>query len=618
MPFSYTEYTGDGSTTDFAITFDYLDRDHVFVTVAGLKTTDVSSLYEFSFVNDTTVRVVLSADGTSAVPNGDTIRVGRDTNIDNPPVTWTEGAALTTTDLNKLANYLTYALQESLDANEGAALATLAQQAAEAAQALAEAAQSGAETAEINAETAQGLAEAAQTAAEAAQTAAEAAQGLAETARDKAQDWAEELEDVEVETGQYSAFHWAEKASASATAAAASAASIGPDADFDSLTLTPGTGGGDLEFVAATDSDRSDIKFSDQSATDQGFIRYSHSSDRMKIGAGGSELMDIGLNGSTAFQFTMPAGYDNTTFWMWDGGKSTGNSSYLVINGASDGEMGILFGDDEDTADGWVRYDNGTRDLIFGASNGNQMRITAAGRVGIQTSDPECRFHVEESSNGRTWSVNSQTEFLLERGGNCLMSLAANATGASGINFSSPSDEFAGRIFYDHNVDRFRFYLQGNQEMYMTTTGVVVTGSFSKGSGSFKIDHPLKPDTHHLVHSFVEGPQADNIYRGRIDLVNGQATVNLDEASRMTEGTFVALNGNVQCFTSNETGWTAVRGTVDGNILTIEAQSPVADTVSWLVIGERHDQHMIDTDWTDENGRVITEPEKVPEPEKEE
>jgi len=138
-----------------------------------------------------------------------------------------------------------------------------------------------------------------------------------------------------------------------------------------------------------------------------------------------------------------------------------------------------------------------------------------------------------------------------------------------------------------------------------------VNGSLSKNSGSFKIDHPVKPDTHHLVHSFVEGPQADNLYRGKVVLVDGYASVNLDEAGRMTEGTFVALNGNVQCFTTNEDGWTQVRGKVKGNILKIEAQdSGCTDEVSWLVIGERHDQHMISAEWTDENGRVITEPAK--------
>lgn len=149
------------------------------------------------------------------------------------------------------------------------------------------------------------------------------------------------------------------------------------------------------------------------------------------------------------------------------------------------------------------------------------------------------------------------------------------------------------------------------EALSVTSSGLSVAGSLSKGSGSFKIDHPLKPDTHHLVHSFVEAPQADNIYRGKAQLVGGQATVNLDDAGRMSEGTFLALNGNIQCFTSNEGGWTQVRGTISGNVLTIEAQdSACADMVSWLVIGERHDQHMIDTEWTDENGRVITEPEK--------
>lgn len=141
---------------------------------------------------------------------------------------------------------------------------------------------------------------------------------------------------------------------------------------------------------------------------------------------------------------------------------------------------------------------------------------------------------------------------------------------------------------------------------------LTITGALSKGSGSFKIDHPIKPETHHLVHSFIEGPQADNLYRGTVALQAGKAVVNLDDAARMTQGTFVALNCNVQCLTSNETGWAAVRGKVDGNVLTIEAQDAQCnDKISWLVIGERCDKHMKDTDWTDENGRVITEPAKV-------
>ena len=142
-------------------------------------------------------------------------------------------------------------------------------------------------------------------------------------------------------------------------------------------------------------------------------------------------------------------------------------------------------------------------------------------------------------------------------------------------------------------------------------TSVIVTGSLSKSSGSFRIPHPVasKTETHDLVHSFVEGPQADNIYRGKVDLVSGSATVNIDIVAGMTDGTFDALNREVQCFTTNESGWTAIKGSVSGNILTITAQdNDCADTISWMVIGERKDVHMYDTDWTDDNGKVIVEP----------
>jgi hypothetical protein len=136
------------------------------------------------------------------------------------------------------------------------------------------------------------------------------------------------------------------------------------------------------------------------------------------------------------------------------------------------------------------------------------------------------------------------------------------------------------------------------------------TGALSKGSGSFRIDHPLAnmSNTHNLYHSFIEGPQADLIYRGKVDLENGGASINLDTVSKMTSGTFEALNRNVQCFTSNESDWDAVKGSVSGNILTISCQNTSSTaTVSWLVIGERKDQHMYDTNWTDDDGYVIPE-----------
>ena len=81
----------------------------------------------------------------------------------------------------------------------------------------------------------------------------------------------------------------------------------------------------------------------------------------------------------------------------------------------------------------------------------------------------------------------------------------------------------------------------------------------------------------------------------------------------MTEGTFVALNRDVQCFTTNETGWTAVKGSVTGNQLTIIAQeNTCTDTISWMVIGERQDETVKSLDLTDNDGNLIVEPDKKP------
>ena len=103
------------------------------------------------------------------------------------------------------------------------------------------------------------------------------------------------------------------------------------------------------------------------------------------------------------------------------------------------------------------------------------------------------------------------------------------------------------------------------------------------------------------------------IYRGKVNLVDGKATINIDTAATMTEGTFVILCRDVQCFTSNETDWNHVRGSVNGNILSVDCQDPTSTAlISWMVIGERQDKHMMETEWTDNNGKVIVEPLKPP------
>jgi len=116
---------------------------------------------------------------------------------------------------------------------------------------------------------------------------------------------------------------------------------------------------------------------------------------------------------------------------------------------------------------------------------------------------------------------------------------------------------------------------------------LVVTGSVSKGGGSFKIDHPLDPENKTLSHSFVESPDMMNIYNGVIRLNRGgEAIVTLPDY-------FQALN---QDFRYQLTALGApgprlyIAAKINNNRFKIAGGRPGAE-VSWQVTGIRHDAY---------------------------
>ena len=131
-----------------------------------------------------------------------------------------------------------------------------------------------------------------------------------------------------------------------------------------------------------------------------------------------------------------------------------------------------------------------------------------------------------------------------------------------------------------------------------------VHGTLSKGSGSFDIEHPTVQGKR-LRHSFIEGPQADLIYRGTAKLGVAPMVIDMDTEFDMTPGTWEGLNCTPWSMVS--ASGKVVEWEFEGSTLTITGDE--GTNCMWMVIGERHDAHMKGPDCTmaDGHGRVIVE-----------
>jgi hypothetical protein len=99
MAYSYTTYTGNGSTTQFAVPFGYIRREHVAVTVAGSAAT-------FTWVNGSLIQM------DAAPANGAAVVVYRTTPLSAPLVNFSDGSTLVAADLDTNATQSIYTQQE--------------------------------------------------------------------------------------------------------------------------------------------------------------------------------------------------------------------------------------------------------------------------------------------------------------------------------------------------------------------------------------------------------------------------------------------------------------------------------------------------------------------------
>ncbi|MCB2219861.1 MAG: hypothetical protein KQI35_05640 [Bacteroidetes bacterium] len=138
----------------------------------------------------------------------------------------------------------------------------------------------------------------------------------------------------------------------------------------------------------------------------------------------------------------------------------------------------------------------------------NTIMNVISGRVGIGTTSPTGKLEV-------------QSNYI-----DAVYGKSENSTGVHGYSDNSigvwgQSISNTGVYGTTDNPNNFAGYFVGK---------VNVTGTLSKGAGSFLIDHPLDPENKLLRHNFVESPENLLIYRGKAALnSNGEAVVEMPE-----------------------------------------------------------------------------------------
>lgn len=102
MPYSFVSYTGNGVTTQFAVPFGYIRREHVFVNVSQVSTA-------FTWVNNSTVQLA------AAPANGALVDVRRATPASTPLVDFVDGSTPVAADFDVSNLQHLYLEQELLD-----------------------------------------------------------------------------------------------------------------------------------------------------------------------------------------------------------------------------------------------------------------------------------------------------------------------------------------------------------------------------------------------------------------------------------------------------------------------------------------------------------------------
>ncbi|WP_118975331.1 collagen-like protein [Taibaiella koreensis] len=247
---------------------------------------------------------------------------------------------------------------------------------------------------------------------------------------------------------------------------------------------------------------------------------------------------------------------------------------------------------------------------VFGSYNGSNygVGVQGTGYNGVNNQDANTIFGVGNQDLGVYGSANTAGVMGGSVGGIGVVGYNKNASFAATTGIGNtygvygnaqtvggatvPTVRYGVYGFASGATTNYAGYFSGN---------VQITGSIAKGSGTFKIDHPLDPENKYLYHSFVESPDMMNIYNGNVTTdAQGVAVVKMPAY-------FEALNEEFryQLTVIGTFAQAIIAEEMHNGQFLIKTNAPQVK-VSWQITGIRHDKYA-------NAHRVVAEVEKEPE-----
>ena len=244
----------------------------------------------------------------------------------------------------------------------------------------------------------------------------------------------------------------------------------------------------------------------------RGQVQYNHENNFMAIRTNGLEAMRINSSGNVGIGTDSPTNFGAGFTNLQISGSTAGSVQTTDSTNSATTEMMTSSGV------GYV----GTRSnhqVRFKSNNSTAMTIDTSQRVGIGTTSPASKLHVQNGATSYTWSPYAGTTAIFEGTGSnhSIVSIVGTTTGQSSIWFGDTDHQSIGRVRYEHANNQMEFWTNGIERVAIDSSGNVGIGGSPEGNA--KLDIKMSG-----VSQYLKIERSSSTGRSQIQLANESGT----------------------------------------------------------------------------------------------